>query len=568
MISPLIPAKAGTQGQPQGRFRPQAAAPDQHKPHRNSWVPAFAGMSGGMFAAILLAACSGLEMTPVKETSANELEVKTKHGVVAGAESDGIRIFKGIPYAAPPVGPLRWKPPQAPVKWDGVRDATKFGPPCPSFDTTKFAQAKWRSDLGYDIFSNVPLTPGSTEDCLMLDVWAPKQAKNAPVMVWLNGAGSNPVFDGTAFARDGVILVTFNSRQLSLGNFSHPALRAAAKPDEPLGRFQVMDQMAALKWVKDNIRTFGGDPRNVTAFGVSANGASLLQMLTIPESKKLLDKAIVQSGNGWFSPFTQPEMEAIGSWMAQQAGWPANATAEQLRSLPLDTLPHLGVYNIDGRLQKESATEAFAAGRVIDVPMIIGWTDFDGSSLRWSPQTVIDRASPDVKAAYAAEGKTGDDLGYALYTDSHNGAPARWTAKMTAGGKPTYLYLWTYVRAPDRGRVRGAAHGNDISYVFDSWAKSYPQLQLTEEDKAATRLIHSCWISFAKTGKPQCEGAPDWPRYSPQSDQLMELGLNPKVLTGYRKAQLDAQENAMHEVIDGTRKSVEALIAEISKPAP
>lgn len=515
--------------------------------------------------ALALTACGGWEMTP-----ANELEVKTKQGVVAGAEADGIRTFKGIPYAAPPVGPLRWKPPQAPVKWSGARDATKFGPPCPTFDTTKYAQAKRKSALGYDIFYDVPLAPGSTEDCLTLDVWAPKNAKNAAVMVWLNplGASSQPVFDGTAFARDGVILVTFNYRQLSLGNFSHPALRKDARPDEPLGRFQTMDQMAALKWVKENIRAFGGDDRNVTVFGLSAGGASTLQILTIPESKKLVDKAIVQSGNGWFSPVTQSEMDAIGTWMVNEAGWPKDATAEQLRSLPLDPLPHLGAYSIDGRLQKENATEAFAAGRVIDVPMIIGWTDFDGSSPRYPPQTVVDRTSAEVKAAYASEGKTGDDLGYALYTDSHNGAPARWTAKMTAGGQPTWLYLWTYVRAPDRGKVRGAAHGSDASYVFDSWAKSYPQLQLTEEDRAATRLIHSCWISFAKTGTPQCDGAPDWPRYTVAGDQLMELGLQPKVLTGYRRAQLDAQEKAMGDVINDTRKSVEALVGELAQSAP
>jgi len=423
-------------------------------------------------------------------------------------------------------------------------------------------QAKRFSDLGYDIFSGVPLAPGSTEDCLTLDVWAPKHAKGAAVMVWLNplGASSTPLWDGTAFARDGVILVTFNYRQLSLGNFSHPALREAAKADEPLGRFQTMDQLAALKWVKQNIRAFGGDERNVTVFGLSAGGASLLQILTIPAAKNLVDKAIVQSGNGWFSPVTQPEMEAIGSWMARQAGWPANATAEQLRSLPLDTLPHFGAYNIDGRVEKENATDAFAAGRIIDVPMIIGWTDFDGSSLRYSHQAVIDRTRAEVKAAYEAEGKTGDDLVYQLYTDSHNGAPARWTAKMTASGEPTYLYLWTYVPTRDRGKVRGAAHGSEATYVFDSWTKAYPTLTLTEEDKAATRMIHSCWITFAKTGKPQCEGAPEWPRYSAEQDPLMELGSSPRVLTRYRKAQLDAQERAMQDVIDDIRKSIEELV--------
>ena len=508
--------------------------------------------------AVLTTSCASVNAPAFSDP----LVVNTQQGIVAGAESDGIRTFKGIPYAAPPVGALRWKPPARALKWDGVRDASKFGPPCPTFDTSKYAQAKRISGLGYDIFTGVPLAPDATEDCLTLDVWAPKNAKNAAVMVWLNplGASSAPMWDGTAFARDGVIFVSFNYRQLSLGNFSHPALRESAGPNEPLGRFQTMDQLAALKWVKQNIRAFGGDERNVTLFGLSAGGASTLQILTIPQAKGLVDKAIVQSGNGWFSPITQSEMEIIGKWMTTQAGWPANVTADQLRTLPLDNLPHLGAYNIDGRLQKESATDAFAAGRVIDVPMIIGWTEFDGSSLRYPPQLVIDRTRDEVKRAYESEGKVGDELGYQLYTDSHNGAPARWTAKMTATGQPTYLYLWTYVRSADRGKVRGAAHGTEGAYVFDSWAKAYPQLELSDEDKAATRMIHSCWITFAKTGKPSCEGAPDWPRYTPEQDQLMELGLTPRVLSKHRKAQLDAQEHAMQDVINDTRKSVETFV--------
>ena len=125
------------------------------------------------------------------------------------------------------------------------------------------------------------------------------------------------------------------------------------------------------------------------------------------------------------------------------------------------------------------------------------------------------------------QGKTGDDLAYVLYTDSHVGAPARWIAAKTECGAPTYLYLFSYVRALTRGKVRGVAHGDDISYVFDSWGKSYPTLQLSNEDRAATRLMHSCWISFARTGKPQCDGAPDWPRYARADDRMMELGVKP-----------------------------------------
>jgi para-nitrobenzyl esterase len=514
------------------------------------------------FARLLAPLILGLTAACASNTAHGALRVKTKQGVVLGAEAEGIRTFKGIPYAAAPIGPLRWKPPVAAPAWKGARDATQFGPPCPSFDTAKYAQAKRLSGLGYDVFTGVPLLQGATEDCLTLDVWAPKNAKNAAVMVWINplGASSAPLWDGTAFARDGVILVTFNYRQLSLGNFSHPALRAAAAKDEPLGRYQTMDQLAALKWVKENIRAFGGDERNVTVFGLSASGASLLQILTIPAAEHLVDKAIVQSGNGWFSPVTQEELETIGRWLVKQAGWPDDATADQLRSLPLNALPHFAAYNIDERLQKENATEAFAAGRIIDVPMIIGWTDFDGSSLRYPHETVIERTRADVMQAYEDEGKTGEELVYQLHTDSHNGAPARWTARMTEGGQPTYLYLWTYVRAGDRGRVRGAPHGSEATHVFDSWTKAYPQMPLTEEDRAATRLIHSCWITFAKKGVPNCDGAPEWPRYTRDRDQLMELGLRPRIVTGYRKKQLDAQETAIQDVIDATRRSIEEFV--------
>jgi para-nitrobenzyl esterase len=495
------------------------------------------------------------------------LHVKTRQGVVVGAMADGIRSFRGIPYAAPPVGEMRWRPPTAAAKWSGVRDATEFGPPCVAFDGSKMAQGRRESGLGFDIFYDVPAAPGTSEDCLNLNIWAPENAKGAAVMVWLQpiGASSMPLFDGSAFARDGVVFVTIDYRQLSMGNFAHPALTREAKADEPLGRFQTMDQMAALRWVKENIAAFGGDRNNVTVFGESAGGASTLQLLTIPSAKGLFDNAIVQSGNGWWSPFTLEEMEKVGSMMATQAGLPGkDATAEQLRALPVDKLAWLGAYSIDGRMQKENATDAVDAGRAIDVPLMIGWTDFDGSSLRYDHQVVIDRTSPSVMAAYAGEGKTGQDLAYQLYTDSHVGAPARWIAAKTEGGAPTYLYLFSYVRSASRGKVRGAAHGDDISYVFDSWAKSYPQLQLSEEDRAATRLMHSCWVSFAKIGKPACEGAPEWPRYSREKDQVMELGLQPKVLTGYRQGQLNAQEAAMRQdVIADTRASVAELAARL-----
>lgn len=447
-------------------------------------------------------------------------------------------------------------------------EATTFGTPCPSIDGGRIQQGKQLSGSGaYDIFIGVPDGPGSSEDCLRLNIWAPVDASYAAVMVWIQplGPSAYALFDGAALARQGVVMVTMDYRQLTIGNFAHPALTSEAKPNEPLSRFQTMDQIAALRWVKQNIAAFGGDPGNVTVFGESAGGASTLQLLTIPEARGLVDKAIVQSGASWGSPFSLREMETLGSWAATQAGLSGkDATGADLRALPPDTLPKFGIYSVDGRLQSESVTTAIAEGRMIDVPLMIGWTDFDGSSLRGTgPAAFAEQASDRLKAVYATEGKAGDDLGYQMYTDQHVGAPARWIADKASGGAPSFLYLFSYVRTANRGKVRGAAHGDDMSFVFDTWGKSNPQLQLSREDRAATSMMQSCWASFAKTGKPQCYGAPDWPPYTRAADELMDLAVQPEVLTGFRKTQLDAQEDAMRDVIDSSRRSVEELIRRI-----
>lgn len=386
-------------------------------------------------------------------------------------------------------------------------------------------------------------------------------------MVWIQplGPSSYPLFDGSAFARDGVVFVSMDYRQLTLGNFAHPALTKEAPASEPLARYQAMDQIAALRWVRRNIAAFGGDARNVTVFGQSAGAASTLQLLTIPSARGLFDKAIVQSGAGWWSPFTLTQMEAVGNWLAREAGLlGADATPEELRALPVEALAQLGIYSVDGRLQTESATVAIDAEHFADVPLLIGWTDFDGSSLRSStPEAFAEKAPAWMKQAYAKENKQGADLGYQMYTDRHVGAPARWIAAKAERGAPSYLYLFSYVRTGKKGKVRGASHGDDIAFVFDTWSKAFPQLAMSDEDRNATRIVRSCWISFARTGKPACEGAPAWPRYTRADDTLMEIGTSTQLRKSFRKSQLDAQEAAMHETIREAGGSVKALTDDI-----
>jgi para-nitrobenzyl esterase len=238
----------------------------------------------------------------------------------------------------------------------------------------------------------------ASEDCLFLNVWAPgaaagagaKATEKAPVLVWLHGggdttgAGSLGAYDGSAFARDGVILVTLNYRLGPLGFFAHPAITRAAKPDEPLANYGLMDQIAALQWVKRNIASFGGDPANVTLFGESAGGDDTLALMATPSASGLFAKAIVESGGGWGPPETLSKQEAVGEALAAKAGAPAGATLEQLRKIPADalaSLPYRAGPTVDGRLLKESVSQAFAVGHNIHVPLIIGSNTYEASLL-------------------------------------------------------------------------------------------------------------------------------------------------------------------------------------------
>jgi len=492
-------------------------------------------------------------------------------GPISGYQDDGVVKFLGIPYAQSTAGPNRWRAPVPMEPWNEVFDASNFGPWCPQFDFERRDEGEVHAAEGWTIFQNMPPDTSSDEDCLSLNVFAPPiSGPPKPVMVFLpgNALGSSfPLYDGTDMAESGVVYVSINYRLLTMGIFAHPSLTAEALPLEPLGRFSEMDRIAALRWVQENIGAFGGDPSRVTLAGNSEGGAAVLQLLGNAQAQGLFHQAIVQSGNGWWSPMNHSEHEQFGCYIAEMSGVEGcQATAEELRSLAWPTIPVTGPYTIDNRAVSVGATQAIESGETIDVPLLIGWNDFDGSSLRYEPEEVISHAHPDILATYD-QSKSVEDLAYDIYTDLHSGAPARWVAHKLEEGSPVYLYLFSYVVSWEKGSVRGAEHAYEIPHVLNTFEEQlndyFPFLAsvlLSDEDRSMTQIMHHCWVSFVKDGKPKCPNAPDWPRYERAADQLMELNLNPKVLTGYRAVHLDAQERHKSHYLNRVRESIRELI--------
>ncbi len=470
-------------------------------------------------------------------------KVKVESGVLAGVSTERADIFRNIPYAAAPVGELRWASPKRPPAWRGERDATANGPSCP--------QQMNADGTPNEGSANGPVS----EDCLQLNVFAPKAAKKAPVMVWIHGGshrtGAGWVYDGQNFARDGVILVAINYRLGPMGYFAHPAITKAAGK-APVGNYGLMDQIAALEWVQRNIAAFGGDPTNVTLFGESAGGASTLAILSAPKAKGLFQRAVVQSGGGWSAPRTLAAKEADGVAVAGRLGLAEHPTLADLRAVPAERLiaeTLTGDYGpfIDGRLLTRTPAQTFAAGREIDVPLIIGANSGEDSLLGRKladPAGMAAAIPPQTRAAYGEEAAKGDEALVRLaFGDRYMVAPARWFAGQAADGAPAWLYHFSYVGSRFRPfGVTTAAHAAEIQYVFEYWGRRTPESAVAADDRAMAKLMHGCWVAFAKTGAPTCDTA--WPAYDPGSDQLVEFGAQTGQRSAFRKPQLDAQQAA------------------------
>lgn len=484
---------------------------------------------------------------------------RTEAGAVRGLTADGVDRFLGIPFAAPPVGDRRWRPPAPAAAWNGERPATTYGTDC--------AQKPFIGD-------DAPLATVPAEDCLFLNVWRPAgmAGSKLPVMVWIHGGGyvnggtSPAIYDGSQMARDGVVVVSANHRLGRFGFFAHPALTAEAA-GTPTANYGFMDQIAALRWVAANIAAFGGDPSNVTIFGESAGGESVNVLLTTPLAHGLFHKAIAMSGGGRDTLLPSPTLkkgEEIGLHFARAQGITGTGleALAALRALPverlvgdlnLSTLSGASGYSgpmVDGRLMVDEPLALMRAGKVARVPYMAGATSADGWHEGGAKDDVLSRFGPLRDEAARIYDPTGTDnaekVGHRVSGDAIFIEPARATARaMAAQGVPSYHYRFSYVAERMRDRWPGTPHAKELPFVFDRVLPRYGSLT-TPADLAMAPRLRAYWTSFARTGVPAPDGEPPAPLLKAGDERLIDFtNAGPVVKTDPLQARLDITERRL-----------------------
>ncbi|CAN5296109.1 carboxylesterase/lipase family protein [soil metagenome] len=466
--------------------------------------------------------------------------VRTDRGLVRGATAADVDYFKGIPYALPPVGLLRWRAPQQVPAWSGIRDATAFGHDCVQLPAPGQAEQAG---------------PGMSEDCLYLNLWRPagvRRGRRLPVMVWIhggayiNGSASLSLYDGSALARQGVILVSINYRLGRLGFFAHPALTAANADSGALGNYALMDQIAALRWVQANVAGFGGDPANVTIFGQSAGGLSVATLMASPMATGLFARAIVMSGGARYGakgPVSVARAERTGQALARQFGVDGDdaKALDQLRSIPAERLAQSTSFAalfaplpdgsmpawgpvIDGHVLTGYFEDAMRAGAVARVSFMAGATTNDAAAP--AEGDPFARFGPDADRARSLYATDPADAPRAIAVEGGMVEPTRLTVDlMQRQGIPAYFYRAGYVPAGKASAwVKGVPHGGEIALVFDNLAAlDNPSNPVSAADRAASAQMSRYFVNFAKTGNPNDAGLPDWPAYEATRKSVMEF---------------------------------------------
>jgi para-nitrobenzyl esterase len=508
-------------------------------------------------AAVGLSGCAGPAATVA---SADRAVVAVEGGRVSGAQvGEGVWAYKAIPFAAPPVGNLRWRPPQPFVAWDDVRDATRVAAACLQ---TRRAEGSFYGQI----------VDRMDEDCLYLNVWTAAQPTDrAPVMVWIHGGGltsghgGEVTYDGTALAKRGVVLVTINYRLGPLGYLAHPLLSAESE-HHASGNYGILDQIAALRWVQKNIGTFGGDPGRVTIFGESAGSWSVNHLMATPLAKGLFHRAIGESGGGFGSSGTaypKADAEAIGEKYAKALiGSEAVPSLDALRAKAgADVIASRGIgrfaANVDRWVLPDTIYNIFASRAQSNVPVIVGSNADESATLGGAGRTPITAAEyrQNARKTYgsladaflktypAASDADTVPARIASATDQTFGWEMRtWARMMETVSSKAYLYFFSRVPpGPDAPR-NGAYHAGEIVYVFGNLGKSpypYANQSYADVDRKLSDTMTSYWVNFVKTGNPNGAGLPEWPAYSREGDRSLEIGDTVQVRSGLRKDRLD-----------------------------
>jgi para-nitrobenzyl esterase len=509
---------------------------------------------------------------PASTPSTVKLRVKLKSGILEGAPLPPMQngaAFLGIPYAAPPVGELRWKPPQPVSRWNGTRQATQFGAACPQRPASWFPYVGW------------------SENCLFLNVWTPQLSGGAkfPVLVYFHGGSNTQGYSqmtplGPALAPLGVVVVSANYRLGPFGFLAHPALTEES-PHHSSGNYGLLDQIKAIRWVRQNVAHFGGDPGRITVMGQSAGAVDVCLLMASPMAVGLFQGAIMESGDcqSVFNEdirlpihynFISTTGEGSGEFLAEDLGDIKSAEGlHKLRAIPADEI--LNAWNqdrrvhfdaiVDGWVIPEQPATIFAEGRQMHIPVLVGSNAEEATVFGHAGPKTLDeyknylaedtgRFCAEEFRLYPASSDTGVPPQYLqLQSDTFAYGAYSMAQAMTAVGQKAYLYYFTYAEKGKRAYL-GAYHGEELNFLSDFFPANWEH---GRDDEILGQIMRTYWTQFVKTGNPNASGVPKWPAYNSAINQCAELGRTVRVLPV--KPQLHALEQIMRQVFGEVAKS-------------